>query len=143
VPIGLGVLAFGPSEMNAMGIFYTTGPIWYGVLGFVFTGIIVVLYNLLARVVGGIEYTLVPVEAAGSATGQAAPASAQITSSSAAPALRSPTVSPAAPVPQAQSPSAPPASPDALVPPAPPPSAPPASSSADSPPTDVPGRWGG
>ena len=54
-PIGIGMMIFGNSTMKKIGFFYTLGPIFMGVLGFVFFVIFAAIYNLLARWLGGFE----------------------------------------------------------------------------------------
>jgi hypothetical protein len=56
--VGIPMLVFGGEKLRVIGIFYLFGPIWMGILGFIFFVIIAALYNALARVFGGIEFEL-------------------------------------------------------------------------------------
>jgi len=41
-----------------VGILYILAPVWYGLLGYVFTAIALWVYNLIAARIGGIEFDL-------------------------------------------------------------------------------------
>ena len=51
-------MAFAGSDLGPMKWFFLFAPIIYGVLGYLFTAFACVLYNFLAKRVGGIEFTL-------------------------------------------------------------------------------------
>jgi hypothetical protein len=52
-------VAFAGEDLGAMRWFFLFAPVVYGVLGYLFTAFACVLYNVLAKRVGGIEFTLV------------------------------------------------------------------------------------
>jgi hypothetical protein len=53
--IGIPVLIFSSGPMKLIGVFYLFGPIFMGVLGFVFFVIFAAVYNGLAKWLGGFE----------------------------------------------------------------------------------------
>ena len=53
--IGIPMIIFGGNKLRIIGIIYLLGPIFAGILGFVFFVIFAALYNLLARSLGGLE----------------------------------------------------------------------------------------
>ena len=53
--IGIPMIIFGPKPLKIMGIVYLFGPVFTGILGFVFFVIFAALYNLLAKLLGGFE----------------------------------------------------------------------------------------
>ena len=53
--IGIPMIIFGGNKLRIIGIIYLLGPIFAGILGFVFFVIFAAIYNLLARSLGGIE----------------------------------------------------------------------------------------
>ena len=53
--IGIPMIIFGPKPLKIMGIIYLFGPVFMGILGFVFFVIFAAIYNLLARLLGGFE----------------------------------------------------------------------------------------
>ena len=53
--IGIPMIIFGPKPLKIMGIIYLFGPIFAGILGFIFFVIFAGLYNLLASLLGGFE----------------------------------------------------------------------------------------
>jgi hypothetical protein len=54
--IGIPMIVFGGSQLRIIGIVYLFGPLWMGVVGFIFFVIGAALYNLLASFLGGIEF---------------------------------------------------------------------------------------
>ena len=52
---GIPMIIFGGSQMRIIGIIYLFGPIFAGILGFVFFVIFAAIYNGLAKWLGGIE----------------------------------------------------------------------------------------
>ncbi|MDA0990430.1 MAG: hypothetical protein O3A51_06725 [Verrucomicrobia bacterium] len=75
VPIGFGMLIFGGTELKIMGCIYMAMPLIMGIFGFVGAVIACAVYNLCARWVGGVEFTVTdivpsppPVTAPGIAT---------------------------------------------------------------------------
>ena len=54
--IGIPMIIFGSSQLKIIGIFYLFGPVFMGVLGFIFFAIAAAIYNLAASVVGGFEF---------------------------------------------------------------------------------------
>ena len=53
--IGIPMIIFGPKPLKIIGIIYLFGPVFMGLLGFVFFAIFAAIYNLLAQLLGGIE----------------------------------------------------------------------------------------
>ena len=49
------MIIFGPKPLKIVGVIYLFGPVWMGILGFVFFAIFAALYNLLAKLLGGFE----------------------------------------------------------------------------------------
>jgi len=60
VPFGCALLAMGNSEpaYPYLATFYICSPLVYAVIGFVTTALMVWLYNLIAKQIGGVEFTL-------------------------------------------------------------------------------------
>jgi len=54
-PFGIGMMVFGNPVLKKIGFFYTLGPIFMGIFGFVFFVIFAAAYNALAKWLGGIE----------------------------------------------------------------------------------------
>jgi hypothetical protein len=54
--IGIPMIVFGGSQLRIIGTLYLFGPLWMGVVGFIFFVIGAALYNLLASFLGGIEF---------------------------------------------------------------------------------------
>jgi len=54
--IGIPIIIFGNSQMKIIGIVYLFGPVFMGILGFIFFAIAAAIYNLAASVVGGFEF---------------------------------------------------------------------------------------
>ena len=54
--IGIPMIIFGSSQIQIMGIVYLFGPVFMGILGFIFFVIGAAIYNLLAGLVGGFEF---------------------------------------------------------------------------------------
>jgi len=50
---GIPMIIFGGEKLRVMGIIYLLGPIFAGVLGFIFFVIFAAIYNLLAKRLGG------------------------------------------------------------------------------------------
>ena len=53
--VGVPMIIFGPKPLKIMGIIYLFGPVFMGILGFVFFAIFAAIYNFLARWLGGFE----------------------------------------------------------------------------------------
>jgi uncharacterized membrane protein YvlD (DUF360 family) len=47
---------FGSSQFRIIGIVYLFGPVFMGILGFIFFVIAAAIYNLAASLVGGFEF---------------------------------------------------------------------------------------
>ena len=60
--IGIPMIIFGGNKLRIIGIIYLLGPIFAGILGFVFFVIFAALYNLLARSLGGLEIEIKNIE---------------------------------------------------------------------------------
>jgi hypothetical protein len=54
--IGLPMIIFGNSQLQIIGVVYLLGPLWMGLLGFIFFAISAAVYNLLSSVLGGFEF---------------------------------------------------------------------------------------
>jgi hypothetical protein len=54
--IGLPMIIFGGAKLQIIGIIYLFGPLWMGLLGFIFFVIFGAVYNLLASILGGFEF---------------------------------------------------------------------------------------
>ena len=54
--IGIPMIVFGNSQIQIMGIIYLFGPVFMGILGFIFFAIAAAIYNLTASMVGGFEF---------------------------------------------------------------------------------------
>lgn len=61
VPVGLGFMIFGEGGMKIVGIFYVLMPIIMGVFGFLLVAIGALIYNLVAKVAGGVEFSVADV----------------------------------------------------------------------------------
>jgi hypothetical protein len=53
--IGVPMIIFGGDKMRVIGILYSLGPIWMGLMGFIFFVIFAAIYNGLAKLFGGVE----------------------------------------------------------------------------------------
>ena len=53
--IGIPMIIFGPKPLKIIGIVYLFGPVFMGIIGFVFFAIFAAIYNLLAQLLGGFE----------------------------------------------------------------------------------------
>lgn len=53
--IGIPMIIFGNDKIRILGLFYLLGPIWLGLLGFIFFVVFSAIYNGLARIFGGFE----------------------------------------------------------------------------------------
>jgi hypothetical protein len=53
--VGIPMIIFGGEKLRVIGIIYLLGPIFAGVLGFIFFVIFAAIYNLLAKWLGGFE----------------------------------------------------------------------------------------
>lgn len=62
--IGIPILIFGHGPMRFIGLLYLLGPLWMGVIGFIFFVIFAAIYNALAKVVGGFEFEVKNVDGA-------------------------------------------------------------------------------
>jgi hypothetical protein len=60
--IGIPMIIFGDAKMRFIGIFYALGPIWMGLIGFVFFVIFAAIYNGLAKWLGGVEVEIKSVD---------------------------------------------------------------------------------
>ena len=60
VPFGCALLALGTDDPSYtyIAIFYLCAPVFYAVIGFIFTAIGVWIYNIIAKRIGGVEFTL-------------------------------------------------------------------------------------
>ncbi len=56
------MVIFGSSKLQIIGIVYTLGPIWMGLIGFISFVIFAAFYNLLAKWLGGVEVEIKDVE---------------------------------------------------------------------------------
>lgn len=56
--VGIPMIIFGNSGVRVMGVIYAFGPIWMGILGFIFFVIFAAIYNLLAERLGGFEFEI-------------------------------------------------------------------------------------
>ncbi len=54
--IGIPLFFFGGKDMQIMAVIYLLMPVLMAVLGFIFFSIFALLYNLLARFLGGVEF---------------------------------------------------------------------------------------
>ena len=54
--IGIPKIVFGGSQLRVIGIVYLFGPVFMGLLGFIFFVIAAAIYNLAASLVGGFEF---------------------------------------------------------------------------------------
>jgi hypothetical protein len=62
--IGIPMVIFGNANIRLVGVFYLLGPIFAGVIGFIFFVISAAIYNLLASALGGFEVEVKDVERA-------------------------------------------------------------------------------
>jgi len=53
--IGIPMVIFCGAKLRMIGIVYTLGPIWMGLIGFIFFAIFAAIYNGLAKWLGGFE----------------------------------------------------------------------------------------
>jgi hypothetical protein len=53
--VAIPMIIFGTAQMRIIGIVYLFGPIFAGIIGFVFFVIFAAIYNLLAGWLGGVE----------------------------------------------------------------------------------------
>ena len=60
--IGLLMLVFGGDKLRVVAIIYVLGPVWMGLIGFIFFAIFAALYNGLARLFGGVEIEVKNIE---------------------------------------------------------------------------------
>ena len=60
--IGIPMVIFGDSGLRIMGIIYLLGPVFMGILGFIFFAIFAAIYNLLAKWLGGFEFEIKNIE---------------------------------------------------------------------------------
>lgn len=60
--IGVPMIIFGPKPLKIMGTIYLFGPVFLGILGFVFFVIFAAIYNLLAKWLGGFEVEIKTVD---------------------------------------------------------------------------------
>jgi hypothetical protein len=54
--IGIPMIIFGDEKLRIVGIIYAAMPVLMGIFGFIFFVIFAALYNLLARLFGGVEF---------------------------------------------------------------------------------------
>jgi hypothetical protein len=57
VPIGLGLMFFGPADQRLGAVLFLFMPVVLAVFGGIFVPIMIAVYNVIAKFVGGIEYT--------------------------------------------------------------------------------------
>lgn len=55
---GIPMLVFGGEKLRLIGIIYLLGPVFAGILGFIFFVIFAAIYNALAKWLGGIEFEI-------------------------------------------------------------------------------------
>lgn len=60
--IGIGMMFSSNPMMKNIGIFYLFGPVFMGILGFIFFVLFAGLYNLLAKWLGGFEVEIKDIE---------------------------------------------------------------------------------
>jgi len=60
--IGVPILIFGGKEMQIMGIIYAAMPIVMAIFGFIFFAIFSLIYNLLAKWLGGVEVEVTTID---------------------------------------------------------------------------------
>jgi len=60
--IGIPMVIFGSGQIRIIGVVYLLGPIFMGIIGFIFFVIFAAVYNLLARLLGGIEVEIKNIE---------------------------------------------------------------------------------
>jgi hypothetical protein len=53
--IGVPLAIFGSGQLRVIGIIYAFGPVFAGILGFIFFVLFAAIYNLLAGWLGGVE----------------------------------------------------------------------------------------
>ena len=59
---GIPMLIFGGEKLRVVGIIYLLGPIFAGILGFIFFVIFAAIYNGLAKWLGGFEFEVKEVD---------------------------------------------------------------------------------
>ena len=57
VPIGLVVMLLGPEDQRLGGLLFLIMPVLLAIFGSIFVPISIAVYNVIAKLVGGIEYT--------------------------------------------------------------------------------------
>ena len=60
--IGIPMIIFGSGQLRIIGIIYLLGPIFMGIIGFIGFVIFAALYNLLAKLLGGVEVEIKNIE---------------------------------------------------------------------------------
>ena len=60
--IGIPMIIFGDGQVRIIGIVYALGPVFMGIIGFVFFVIFAAIYNLLAQWLGGVEVEVKDIE---------------------------------------------------------------------------------
>jgi hypothetical protein len=60
--ISIPMIVFGSKPIKIMGIVYFFMPVILGIFGFIFFVIFAAIYNLLARLLGGVEFEIKNVE---------------------------------------------------------------------------------
>ena len=60
--IGIPMVIFGSGQMRIIGVIYVFGPVIMGLVGFIFFVIFALVYNLLAKRLGGFEFEVKNVE---------------------------------------------------------------------------------
>jgi hypothetical protein len=60
--IGIPIIIFGDGRLTVVGVIYCLGPVWMGILGFIFFVIFGACYNAIAKRLGGVEFELTPKE---------------------------------------------------------------------------------
>jgi hypothetical protein len=60
--IGIPMVIFGSGQMRIIGVIYVFGPVIMGLVGFIFFVIFALVYNLLAKRLGGFEFEVKNIE---------------------------------------------------------------------------------
>jgi hypothetical protein len=60
--IGIPMVIFGSSQMRIIGAIYVFGPVIMGIFGFIFFVIFALVYNFLAKRLGGFEFEVKNIE---------------------------------------------------------------------------------
>jgi hypothetical protein len=60
--IGIPMVIFGSGQFRIIGVIYVLGPVIMGIVGFIFFVIFALIYNLLAKRLGGFEFEVKNIE---------------------------------------------------------------------------------